>query len=147
MPRDREEIRWTIVEDRLSAASRWLAARRHAHEAGLESARANLDRVRRELREDAAQSVRDALARARATLDDMDRELDAPRTHATIRREELDAMRRHLRVTATLLPHLSNLDDPGWGPAHEEYERSWDEIRRAMERDATPSRRPRRPFL
>ncbi len=140
MPRDREEIRWTIVEDRLSTASRWLAARRHAHEADLESARANLDRVRRELREDAAQSVRDALARARATLDDMDRELDAPRTHATIRREELDAMRRHLRVTATLLPHLSNLDDPGWGPAHEEYERSWDEILRVMERDAAPAR-------
>ena len=64
----------------------------------------------------------------------------AERWPATIRREELDAMRRHLRVTATLLPHLSNLDDPGWGPAHEEYERSWDEIHRAMERDAAPSR-------
>ena len=140
MPGHREEVRWTIVEDRLSTASRWLAARRDAGEREVEQLRADLDSVGREIRKDAAHSVHDALARARATLDDMDRELEAPRTHATIRRDELEAMRRHLRVTATLLPHLSNLDDPGWGPAHEEYERSWDEILRVMKRDATPSR-------
>ncbi len=140
MPGHREELRWTVVEDRLSTASRWLAARRDAGEREVEELRAHLESVRRDLRTDAAQSVRDARARARATLDDMDRELEPPRTHATIRREELEAMRRHLRVTATLLPHLSNLDDPGWGPAHEEYERSWDEILRLMKRNATPSR-------
>ena len=140
MPGNREELRWTIVEDRLSTASRWLAARRDAGEREVEQLRADLDSVGREIRKDAAHSVQDTLARARATLDDMDRELEAPRTHATIRRDELEAMRRHLRVTATLLPHLYNLDDPGWGPAQEEYERSWDEIRRVMKRDATPSR-------
>ncbi len=139
MPRDRKELRW-MLEDRLSTASRWLAARRDAGERELEELRAHLESVQRELRKDAAQSVRDALARARATLDDMDREIDAPPGPAAIRREELEAMRRHLRVTATLLPHLSNLDDPGWGPAHEEYERSWDEILRLMKRDARPSR-------
>ena len=140
MPGNREELRWTMVEDRLSTVSRWLAARRDADEREVEQLRADLDSVWRELREHAAKSMRHGLARARATLDDMDRDLDAPPRPATIRREELDAMRRHLRVTATLLPHLSNLDDPGWGPAHEEYERSWDEIHRAMERDAAPSR-------
>ena len=140
MPGNREELRWTIVEDRLSTASRWLAARRVAGEGHLETLRAHLESVRHELRKDAAQSVRDALARAHATLEDMDREIDAPPRPARIRREELEAMRRHLRVTATLLPHLSNLDDPCWGPAHAEYERSWDEILRVMKRDATPSR-------
>jgi hypothetical protein len=139
MPRDRQELLW-LIEDRLSIASRWLAARRVAGERHLETVRAHLESVRHELRKDAAQSVHDALARARATLDDMDREIDAPPRPATIRREELEAMRRHLRVTATLLPHLSNLDDPAWGPAHEEYERSWDEVHRAMQGGAAPSR-------
>jgi hypothetical protein len=49
-------------------------------------------------------------------------------------------MRRHLRLTTTLLPHVSNLDDPGWGPAREEYERSWDEVHRAMQGGAAPFR-------
>ncbi len=139
MPRDREELRW-ILEDRLSTVSRWLAARRDADEREVEQLRADLDSMQRELREHTTRSVLDALARARATLDDMDRELDAPPVPATIRREELDAMRRHLRLTATLLPHVSNLDDPGWGPAREEYERSWDEVHRAMQGGAAPSR-------
>ncbi len=138
MFRDREELLW-LIEDRLSIASRWLAARRAAGEREVEQLRADLDSVRREIRKDTAHSVHDALARARATLDDMERELDAPSIPA-IRSEELDAMRRHVRLTATLLPHVSNLDDPGWGPAHEEYERSWDEIHRAMEHGAAPSR-------
>ncbi len=139
MPRDREELLW-LIEDRLSTISRWLGARRVAGERHLETVRAHLESARRELREDTRTSVRDALARARATLDDMDRELDAPPGPATLRREELDAMKRHLRLTATLLPHVSNLDDPGWRAAHDEYERSWDEIHRAMTGGATPSR-------
>ncbi len=139
MPGHREELRWTIVEDRLSTVSRWLAARRDADEREVEQLRADLDSVWRELREHAAKSMRHGLARARARLDAMDCDLDPIPRPATIRREELDAMKRHLRVTATLLPHLANLDDPGWGPAHEEYERSWDEIHRAMERDAARS--------
>jgi hypothetical protein len=140
MPGNREELRWTIVEDRLSTASRWLAARRDSDEREVEQLRADLDSVWRELREHAAQSIRHGLARARARLDGMDRDIDPLPRPAPVRREELEAMRHHLRVTATLLPHLANLDDPGWGPAHEEYERSWDEILRVMKRDATPSR-------
>jgi len=139
MPHDREELLW-LIEDRLSIASRWLAGRRVAGEREVEQLRADLDSVGREIRKDAAHSAHDALARARATLDDMDRELDAPPVPATIGREEFDAMRRHLRLTATLLPHVSNLDDPGWGPAREEYERSWDEVHRAMRGGAAPSR-------
>ncbi len=145
MPRDREELRW-MLEDRLSTVSRWLAARRDADEREVEQLREDLDSMGRELREHTAASVRDAVARARATVDDMDRELDAPRRPGAVTREELDAMRRHVRLTSTLVAHLSNLDDPGWGPAREEYERSWDEIHRAMERGATPSRGARRPF-
>jgi len=60
-----------------------------------------------------------------------DYEVAQPRT--ALRREELEALRRHLQRTGTLLPYLSNLDDPRWGPAHEEYERSWDEVERAFE--------------
>ncbi len=140
MPGNREELRWTILEDRLSTVSRWLVARRDAHERKVEQLRADLDSVWRELCEHAAKSMRHGLARARATLDDMAREIDAPQTPATIGREELDAMRRHVRVTATLLPHVSNLDDPAWRSAHEEYERSWDEIHRIVERGLSPSR-------
>ncbi len=139
MPHDREELLW-LIEDRLSIASRWLAARRDAAERHLEPARARLEFTRRELRVDVARSIRHALAHVHAMLEDVDRELDAPPAPATMRREELDAMRRHVRLTAKLLPQVSNLDDPGWVPAREEYERSWDEIHRVMERGATPSR-------
>ncbi len=139
MLHDREEL-LRLLEDRLSTVSRWLAARRVAAERHVEELGAHLASARREIRKDAAQSAHDALARTRATLDDMDREIDAPPGPATIRREELDAMRRHLRLTATLLPHVSNLDDPGWRSAREEYERSWEEIHLAMERGAAPSR-------
>ncbi len=139
MPHDREEL-LGLIEDRLSIASRWLSARRDAADRHLEPVRARLDFTRRELRVDVARSIRHALARVHAKLEDLDRELDVPPAPATIRREELDAMRRHVRLTATLLPHVSNLDDPGWRSAREEYERSWEEIHLAMERGAAPSR-------
>ncbi len=132
MPRDRQEI-LRRLEGRLSTASRWLAARRLAGEQRIERLRADLESVRREIRKKTAQSTHDALARARATVDEMEREDQVPQNQGPLRREELDALRRHLRVTVTLLPHVSNLDDPGWRAAHEEYERSWEEVHRAFE--------------
>jgi hypothetical protein len=137
MPRDRQQLLW-LLEDRLSTVSRWLAARRVAGERHLEQLRAHLESVRRELRWDTAQSVRDALARARVTVEAMERGSEAPPPHTAIRREELEALRRHIELTATLLPHVSNLDDPGWRPAYEQYERSWDELHRVLEGRAAP---------
>ena len=139
MARHREELLWTL-EDRLSTLSKWLAARRQAGERDVEQLRAHLDSLRGELRERAARSGHHAVARARATLDDMDRELEAPPGPATIGREELDATRRHVRLTAALLPHVYDVDDRAWRSAHEEYERSWDEIVRLVERRRSPSR-------
>ncbi len=132
MPRDRQEL-LRELEDRLSTVSRWLAARRAAGEQRIERLRAHLESVRREIRKNTEQSAHDALERARATVDEMAREDQVPRLHGPLRREELHALRRHLQVTATLLPHVSNLDDPGWGAAHEAYERSWEEVHRAFE--------------
>ncbi len=130
MPRNRQEI-LRRLEDRLSAVSSWLAARRNAGELHLEQLHARVDSVRRDVSragQGSAQSVHDALARARATVEDMERDYEVLPPHVTFRREELQALRRHLELTATLLPHLSNLDDPRWLPAHEENERSWDEL-------------------
>ncbi len=132
MPRDRQELLW-LLEDRLSAVSRWLAARRVAGERSVEQLRAHLESVRRELRKESAQSAHDALARARATVEEMEREDQVPQLHGPPRREEVQALRRHLELTATLLPHMSNLDDPGWAAAHDDYERSWEEVHRAFE--------------
>ncbi len=139
MGRHREEL-LREVEDRLSTVARWLAARRVAAEQGFVRLRAHLESVRRGVREDAAHAAHEAAARARATLDDLDRELAAPPGDAAIDREELDAMRHHLRVTAALLPHVYDLDDPDWGPAHEAYERSWEELSARVGRGDAPSR-------
>ncbi len=136
MRRDREEL-LRLVEERLAAVSRWLAARRVAGERHFEQLRAHLESVRRELRKDTAQS----LARARAAVDEMERDFEIPPPRASFPREELRALIRHLRLTAALRPHLSNLDDPGWRLAHEKYERSWDELARAFETPATSGRR------
>lgn len=121
------------VEDRLSTLSRWLAARRVAGEQRLERLHAHLESVRREMRNEMKQSAQDGLARARATVDEMEREDEIPQLQGPLRREELHALRRHVQLTATLLPHMSSLDAPGWGAAHEEYERSWEEVHRAFE--------------
>lgn len=132
MPRDREEL-LRRIEDRLSTVSKWLAARRAADERRLEGLRALVEWVRRELESEIARSAHDALARVRAATDGMDGGDGMPPPPAALRREELESLRRHLQLTATLLPRLSNLDDPGWGPAHEEYERSWEGVRHAYE--------------
>jgi hypothetical protein len=131
------------LEDRLSRLSGWLAGRRRAGEQApgplhsrVESRRREISRARRAT----GQEAHDVVARAQATVDDMERDDEAPPTHGPLRREELQALKRHLRLTVRLLPHISNLDDPRWGPAHEEYERSWDEIHRAFEGESdTPT--------
>lgn len=139
MPRDRQEI-LRRLEDRLSAVSSWLAARRNAGEQHLEQLHARVEAVRRDVsqaRQATAHSVHDVLARARATVDDMERDYEAPPPHGALRGEEVQALRRHFRLTATVLPHVSSLDDPGWGPAYEAYVHSWDGLCRAFE--AAPS--------
>ncbi len=125
-----------MVEDRLSRLSGWLAARRRVGEADVEQLHARVESLRRELsraREVAAEEAHEALARARAALEDMERDHEVPLSRASLRREELDVLKRHFRLTAALLPHLSNLDDPRWGRAREQYERSWEEVHRAFE--------------
>ena len=137
MNQDRHEL-LRELEERLSRVSRWLADRRPIGDQGWERCRALLESVQRDIaraRQAGAQEVRDVVTSARASLDDMERDFEVPHVRGTFRREELQALRRHLKITAKLLPHLSNLDDPGWGPAHEEYERSWDELRCAFEAD------------
>ena len=62
----------------------------------------------------------------------MERDYGAAPHRPGIGREELQAVRRHIRFTSALVPHLSNLDDPAWRPTHEAYERSWDELLRAL---------------
>jgi hypothetical protein len=139
MPRDREEL-LRRIDDRLATVSSWLAARRAADERRLERLRAVADSLRRDVAKEIVRSAHDEEARVRARIDGMKTGDGVPPPPAALRREELDELMRHLQLTATLLPRLSNLDDPGWRPAHEEYERSWAEVRRAYEdrRGAAP---------
>ncbi|HET6414400.1 MAG TPA: hypothetical protein VFG53_20295 [Anaeromyxobacter sp.] len=137
MNQDRHEL-LRELEERLSRVSRWLAGRRPKGDQAWERFQALLESVRRDItraRQAGAQEVREVAKSARASLDDMERDFEVPHVRSTFRGEELQALRRHMKLTARLLPHLSNLDDPGWRPAHEEYERSWDELRRAFEAD------------
>lgn len=124
------------TEDRLSVLSAWLATRRSAGARHLARLHAHLESAPREVRSGSAHLMQDALARAREVADeverDMERDYGAAPPRPGFRREELQALRRHIRLTSALLPHLSNLDDPAWRPAHEAYERSWDELLRAL---------------
>lgn len=136
----RQEVEKSVAsrtEDRLSVGSAWLATRRSAGARHLARLHSHLESARRKVRSGTAHLVRCALARAREAADEVERDMErdygaAPRRPG-FRREELEALRRHLQLTAALLPHLSNLDDPAWRPAHEAYERSWDELYRAFE--------------
>ena len=124
------------LQERLTRVSTWLAGKWRAGEQVPERFHVRIESVLRDIsgvRHAAADDVGNVLARARATLEDIDRDYEAPPGRVALRREELQVLRRHLQLTARLLPHLSNLDDPGWPTAHEEYERSWDEMRRAFE--------------
>lgn len=121
----------------MSRISSWLADRRRVGEQAPErDLHARVELLRRDIsraRHAAAEAAHDALSSARASLDDMARDYEVPPARTALRREELVALRHHLQRTGRLLPFLSNLDDPGWSAAHEEYERSWDEVERTFE--------------
>jgi hypothetical protein len=131
------------LEDRLSRVSTWLDGERRIGEQAPEQLHARIEAIRRDIahaREATDRAFHDAVGKASASLDDMDRDYDSPPLHPALRREEFQALRRQVQLTARLLPHLSNLDDPAWGRAHEEYERSWDEMERAFQESGGAAR-------
>ncbi len=135
MQPDRQEF-LRVLESHVSRVQAWLAGRRRAGEDDLERLRARLGTLREavaQARQGTAQEAHDALAHARAALADMESEYEVPPGSGALGREELRALTRNVWLTATLLPSLSNLDDPGWRRAHDVYERSWQEVQRAFE--------------
>jgi hypothetical protein len=63
----------------------------------------------------------------------MREDYDVPPPHFALQPEEAVAFRRYLASVARLEPIISNLDDPRWDAAHEEYERAWSEMERAFQ--------------
>jgi hypothetical protein len=125
------------LEEGLTRMSEWLAARRHGSDpAGAREQHARLEAARREVasaRRIVAEKAHADLARVRASFDDMKGDYDVPSPHVALSHEEREAFRRHLHTTARLLRERSNLDDPNWEPANEEYDRSWAELERTFE--------------
>jgi hypothetical protein len=125
------------VEEGLSRMSGWLAARQRGSEQdGAREPHARVEALRREIalaRHAVAETAREDLARVHASLDDMKRDYDVPPPHVALRREELEAFRRHLHTTARLLRERATADSPNWERANEEYERSWADLERAFE--------------
>lgn len=124
------------IEERLSRVSGWLGERWRGEKASAGDLHARMETVRREIaraRRSAGAAAHEDLTRVRATLDDLRADYDVPPPHYAFRRAELDAFRRHLQTAARLASVLSNVDDPGWDAASEEYERSWAEVERAFE--------------
>jgi hypothetical protein len=134
--RERESF-LTSMEQRFSRVAGWLAARRRsAGEAGARDLHARTEALREEIaraRHAFDEKVHEDLARVRTNLEDMKSDYGVPPPHYALRREELEALRRHLHTTARLVKDLSTADSPGWNAANEEYERSWDELERAFE--------------
>lgn len=129
------------LDERLSRISGWLAARRGEARAPPDR-HERLDAVRRELaeaRRAIGETARADLARARASLDELTRDYEAPPQHTALSHVELDAFRRHLHTTARLLRDMSNLDSPAWDQATAEYERSWAEVEQAFESQGRPA--------
>lgn len=126
------------MEERLTRVSGWLAERRRGPPGGqgpkdpqarLEAIRGEIARARRSV----GKVVHDDLGHVRASLDGMKADYDLPLPQYALRRAELDALRRHVHTAARLARVLSNVDDPGWDAASEEYDRSWAEVERAFE--------------
>jgi hypothetical protein len=95
----------------------------------LKQVRAELERVRRSIGA-VAQEDRE---RVRASLDALREDYDVPPPHFAVRPEETEAFQRYLATAYRLAPILSNLDDPRWEAAYEEYERAWGELQRTSE--------------
>ena len=133
--RDRESV-LRRMEERLSRASGWLSRRRHGGPPGADDLQARTlalkDEIAR-LRRSAATRVQEDLARARASVDDMGTDYDVPPPHFALKPEEAKAFGRYLAAVGRLEPIISNLDDPRWDAAHEEYERAWNEMEGAFE--------------
>jgi hypothetical protein len=132
------------LEERSSRVAGWLSARRHGGGAGERDLHARAEALREEVaraRRALAHTVHEDVARVRASVEDMRRDYDAPPPHYALQRAELEALRRHLHLTALLVPELANADSPRWDEANEQYERSWLEVERAFEErghDASP---------
>ncbi len=122
------------LEETFSRVSAWVAEHRGGEESGSHRGHARIEALRRELA-DARRAIRETsradLARVRASVADLQRDYDVPPPHTALSRAELDALRRHLHVTARLLRDLSDVDSPRWNQAHDEYDRSWAEVERA----------------
>lgn len=129
------------MEERLSRMSGWLAARRSSQRqppAQAPDLHGRMEALRSEigrLRQAVSRATHEDLERVRATIEDMKTDYDIPPQHTSLRREEREAFRRHLHTTARLLRDLSSAESPRFDEAEEEYERSWEELRRAFEAD------------
>jgi len=133
--RDRESV-LRRMEERLSRASGWLSQRRRGGQPAADDLQARTlalkDGIAR-LRRSATTRVQEDLARARASVDDMGTDYDVPPPHFALKPAEAEAFGRYLAAVGRLEPIISNLDDPRWDAAHEEYERAWSEMERAFE--------------
>lgn len=132
------------LEERLSRLSGRLDARQREGEQAGSHPRAPIEALRREIaeaRRGIAETARVDLARVRASLDDLGRDYDVPPPRTALSRAELDAFRRHLHTTARLVRDMSSADNANWERADEEYERSWEELERALEAEGGPEAR------
>ncbi|WP_242392961.1 hypothetical protein [Anaeromyxobacter oryzisoli] len=131
------------LEDGLTRMSGWMTARRRGGEHGAPvPADTRLEAIRRDvarLRRAAVRIEQDDVARIRRSLDDMTGDYEVPSPYVALSHGEREALRRHLRTTARLLRDRSDLDDPNWEPANEEYDRSWADLERAFEAAGEPA--------
>jgi hypothetical protein len=124
------------LEERLARASSWFSERSLDASSGAKELRTRTDAIRGELervRRSIGAVAREDVARVRASVEGFGRDYDVPPPHFAVRREEVEAYRRHLATIYRLVPILSNADDPRWDEANEEYERSWIEVQRLFE--------------
>jgi hypothetical protein len=132
--RDRESV-LRRLEERLSRVSGWLSERRHGGQPGAGDLPARTDALKSEvsrLRRSLGELAHEDLGRARASVEAMGEDYDVPPPRFGLQPQEAEAFRRYLAAVARLEPIISNLDDPRWDVAHEEYERAWDEMERAF---------------
>jgi hypothetical protein len=125
--RDRESV-LRRLEERLSRVSGWLSERLHGDEPGAKDVVARTLAIRDDvarLRRSFGEVAHEDLAKVRASMVSLRNDYDVPPPRFALRPEELKAFQRYLATTARLEPIISNLDDPRWDAAHQEYERAW----------------------